>query len=905
MRALPILLFALMTIPLSGQWRPTSLPGQTTSDIAVAIEDMNGDLLEDIVTFTQDGEILLLQQMPDHSFSEREIGRLSTSLLVFSVVVADFNNDHLKDFVIAGETFVPRIYLQQDNGEYQPETVGFTTVFAQGANALDVDGDGWVDLFVCNDVGESLLYRNVAGILEEWDLIDMTTSLPSDNSGNYSSIWLDVDNDNDMDLYIAKCRAGVTDPADPRRINALYINDEGAFREAAADYNVAIGDQSWSVSAGDLDNDGDEDIYLTNHYAPDQILVNEGDRFEVINLDFLPEHFAFQAVIADLDLDGRLDVVVTGEGLDFVLFNRGNLQFELDDTILADFQSGLSITCGDIDNDGDLDLYKTKGDLGSDIVLLNPASEHNNWVKLSLIAPSAATLQSSLVTYIDGVPTVHTPRSGMSYGVHQSTSMIIGLGPTMVLDSVDINWYGATEATTIYKVQAGEHRLIYPDGCVGDYIDAGESALSICESDVLSYEAPAGYLDYSWSDGTTEQAALLSLGTYQVTMTDQDGCSSVLAPISVIADVLSDNDLLLSASSICNNSAVIVEVAGDRSVLWSDGFEDDTRTFTEATTVIASVISSCGDTLDTILDIQELAALAPLDSRIDLTVPASIPITAVDTFVLRGRQGELRYRGTDYISPLVTSDTTFIVSTHVIGDRTLDSNGIAQTSTSFASDQFNSGIEFTVEQPIVLRSVDVYTDKPGVRRFVIEAADYTLWESDIQVDSGHYQVDINVYIESGEYVLRTVTAVNQASLGHPGPRFGRDRDASFPYVSPGLVLNTTLNGAANYYYFYNWQYDRDLAICESDASIVDVRVVTAREEEEVNHVMIYPNPSTNMLFINIDTDIDQLSIKDLLGRSYNVSMSDNMLDVSQLPAGTYCLIIDTAQKISTHLFVKL
>jgi hypothetical protein len=92
-------------------------------------------------------------------------------------------------------------------------------------------------VFACHDDAAGRIWGNDgSGALQEsnnW--IDLATVPASDNSGNYGSVWSDIDNDGDLDLYIAKCRQGVNDPSDPRRINALYINDgAGNYTEAAA-----------------------------------------------------------------------------------------------------------------------------------------------------------------------------------------------------------------------------------------------------------------------------------------------------------------------------------------------------------------------------------------------------------------------------------------------------------------------------------------------------------------------------------------------------------------------------------------------------------------------------------------------------------------------------------------------
>jgi hypothetical protein len=93
-------------------------------------------------------------------------------------------------------------------------------------------------------------------------LIDLTNYDPgtftnTDHSGNYGSVWSDINHDGNLDLVIAKCRQGVTNPLDPRRINQAWINDgNGNFTEQAVDRGIAIYQQSWTVDFGDVNNDG-------------------------------------------------------------------------------------------------------------------------------------------------------------------------------------------------------------------------------------------------------------------------------------------------------------------------------------------------------------------------------------------------------------------------------------------------------------------------------------------------------------------------------------------------------------------------------------------------------------------------------------------------------------------------
>ena len=100
---------------------------------------------------------------------------------------------------------------------------------------------------------------------------------PSDNSGNYGIVWVDYDFDGDVDMYMSKCRLGVTNANDPRRMNLLYENNgDGTFTEVAEDRGLRPFAQSWAADFGDIDNDGDFDAIVINHDIPSVIYENDG-----------------------------------------------------------------------------------------------------------------------------------------------------------------------------------------------------------------------------------------------------------------------------------------------------------------------------------------------------------------------------------------------------------------------------------------------------------------------------------------------------------------------------------------------------------------------------------------------------------------------------------------------------
>ena len=168
-----------------------------------------------------------------------------------------------------------------------------------------MNNDGFLDLFVCNDTGENQTFLNdgEGGMIKEL-IIDFKTSEDDDMSGNYSSIFTDIDSDGDLDLYIGKCRAGASEPTDRRRINTLYINNnDGTYTENAEAFGLANGSQTWSVDAGDVDNDGDIDILIANHDRDHDLMINDGaghfSRFEGLPPE--SKSYAYQSFFADFD----------------------------------------------------------------------------------------------------------------------------------------------------------------------------------------------------------------------------------------------------------------------------------------------------------------------------------------------------------------------------------------------------------------------------------------------------------------------------------------------------------------------------------------------------------------------------------------------------------------------------
>ncbi len=116
--------------------------------------------------------------------------------------------------------------MANNDGTAFTEVSGSEYVFSQRSNFADLNNDGQLDAFVCHDVVPNVYYINDGnGNLIFYQGADLN-GIPSglglvSNGGNYGTVWIDYDNDRDMDLFIAKCRGGATEA----KINQLHRNN--------------------------------------------------------------------------------------------------------------------------------------------------------------------------------------------------------------------------------------------------------------------------------------------------------------------------------------------------------------------------------------------------------------------------------------------------------------------------------------------------------------------------------------------------------------------------------------------------------------------------------------------------------------------------------------------------------
>jgi len=441
------------------------------------MEDFDGDGRLDIIVSTQDvaGPMTYFRNRGDGTFEDRTKGSgLEKQLGGLYCVQTDYNNDGRPDIVVCrgAWTGVPqRPSLLRNNGDGTftdvTEQAGLGhPVCSQVAAWADYDNDGFLDLFIGNENGPSLLYHNRGdGTFEE---VALRAGVANTGSMCKGASWGDFDGDGYPDLLVSN----ITGP--PR----LYHNNrDGTFTDVAAQLGITQPVQGFSCWFWDYDNDGWPDIYicayeqrlaqvvqshlgLQNDGATGRLYHNlAGKKFEDVteasglNFSTAPMGSNF----ADFDNDGYLDFYLgTGSpNYRMLIPNRMFKNVEgkrfVDVTLSSGtghLQKGHGVACGDWDRDGNIDLFEelggaTPGDRFRSVLFQNPGHK-NHWVTLKLIGKQ--TNRPALGARIKITLPTQTPRlvyrtvtTGSSFGGNPF-QQTIGIGKATRIESLEITW---------------------------------------------------------------------------------------------------------------------------------------------------------------------------------------------------------------------------------------------------------------------------------------------------------------------------------------------------------------------------------------------------------------------------------------------------------------------------------
>jgi hypothetical protein len=390
--------------------------------------------------------------------------------------VADYDNDGDQDLFVAHAT-APKLY-RNDGANFADVTasLGLANLANESTAACwgDFDRDGWIDLYVVRSEGpaeppaylniyglQHRLFRNATG--EGGGFVDVTANAGLQgfaDVGSVSASWADVDQDGDLDLFVANLQEPPVGSNDIRSL--LFINQgDGTFLENLlfrfpGDIYFATAHQ-WA----DVDNDADLDLVVSTHEYKPEVHLNDGFggflADPVVWLDAPEGHNGVQ--VFDHDLDGRQDVLLvsrdaakpsrffsgigTGAGPVFV---EATSHVNLDNP-----GSAMGSVAADFTGDGDADLflgkpaspgggyfYKTDSQAGAN-------SLDQNYVKVRLESPYVGGNNrlgiGSTVTIVAGASSqMQIVDGGSGRGGQNDRDLVFGLGDYADAVTATVRW---------------------------------------------------------------------------------------------------------------------------------------------------------------------------------------------------------------------------------------------------------------------------------------------------------------------------------------------------------------------------------------------------------------------------------------------------------------------------------
>jgi enediyne biosynthesis protein E4 len=308
-----------------------------------------------------------------------------------------------------------RLYRNEGRGRFVDVTakalIGGKFGPALGVATADYNGDGWIDIYVANDGEENLLWMNQRdGTLKEAALLAGAAVTAEGKAEASMGVDAgDFDNDGDEDLIMTELTSEGSN---------LYVNDgTGRFRDMSA--SSGLGSSSlpytgWGTSWFDFDNDGWLDTLAVNG----TIVTNEGRTGRSFPYD------QRKVLLRNLGT-GRFEDVTGQAGAAFALSD-----------------SGRGAAFGDIDNDGDVDVL-VGNDNGRVQLLINNIGNRNHWIGLRLVGSEAGRdMLGARVAVIrkDGTKLWRRVRSDGSYGSANDPRVLVGLGASAEPLTIRVQW---------------------------------------------------------------------------------------------------------------------------------------------------------------------------------------------------------------------------------------------------------------------------------------------------------------------------------------------------------------------------------------------------------------------------------------------------------------------------------
>ena len=425
--------------------------------------------------------------------------------------VSDFDNDGFADVLMTGYGGL-QLFHNLGDGTFESVATPSQLVDSAWSSSAawgDINGDGNLDVYVAHYVNwsfendphcfESGSRRREVCSPQKFEAVpDLLYVSNGDGTFRDAShfcglvaegkslgvLMADVDLDGDTDIYVASDTTN----------NLLYRNDgRGRLEEVGVASGAAVDDAampngSMGVDLGDFDLDGLPDLWVANFERESFGLYrNEGDCFfrhisqskQVMSVG--PSYVGWGAAFLDVDCDGDEDIfVMNGHVIRYprnapvkqtpLLFenDRGERVVNVTNqagSFMTQSHHGRGLACGDLDNDGDVDVIASRNNQPV-AFLSNTTPREHGWIEVTLIGVSSPRDPIGAIVEIetdDGITLVRHRKGGASYASSHECRLHFGVGDHQIVKRLLVRWPSGVQES-LDNVAVGQHlRLVEPN----------------------------------------------------------------------------------------------------------------------------------------------------------------------------------------------------------------------------------------------------------------------------------------------------------------------------------------------------------------------------------------------------------------------------------------------------------
>ena len=400
---------------------------------------MNGDYRDDIVSAINTTQLAISYQQVGGGFTTSTYALSNTSVLPsWSIAAGDYDNNGYNDLIFGSGSGIVFLKSNSDGTAYTTDRKT-QSYLVQRTNFVDINNDGKLDAFACDDNAPNRRYMNDGVNMNhiQGGIGDFASG------GNYASLWSDFDNDGDIDMHLSKCGQGGSGVGG--NINQMFNNNgDGTYTNIAAAANMADAEQTWSSAVGDFNNDGWMDVIVGVNSLSDgntNVKRNNGDgTFTSITVGSGYDTIfttGREYVAHDFDNDGFLDVLNSGST---IMFGDGNFHFTPNPNTYP--LSSVDRPVGDLNNDGFLDIQN-----GNNVLFNN--GNINHWIKINLqgIQSNRNGIGARIELYGAWGKQIRDVQSGTGFQNMSSINAHFGIGLETQITKVVVKWPSGTVDT--------------------------------------------------------------------------------------------------------------------------------------------------------------------------------------------------------------------------------------------------------------------------------------------------------------------------------------------------------------------------------------------------------------------------------------------------------------------------